>query len=111
MADHEAENNAALKYLTVQRDDLLERFIASQKIAIIYIMDNFRKRMMRSWDKWVIFVENDRGAGGTAAVGAAMLAIGEKKAQMQELELENENMAEEIDQLRSFEVQGKQLRK
>jgi hypothetical protein len=43
LADREAENSAVLSHLSVQRDELLDKHLSSQKLALGLFADNRRK--------------------------------------------------------------------
>ena len=55
LAEIEGENAAAINYLNMQRDELLEKYIKSQRLAICYICDNklrAKRDYLNHWYAW-----------------------------------------------------------
>jgi len=52
LADAEAENSAIINHLNIQRDELLEHYVRSQKLGLALLKDNHRKSRGLAFDIW-----------------------------------------------------------
>jgi hypothetical protein len=52
LAEEEAEGDAVLKHLSLQRDELLEHYIRSQKLALALCRDNHIKGKGKRFNVW-----------------------------------------------------------
>lgn len=64
LAEIEGENAAAINYLNMQRDELLEKYIKSQRLAICYICDNKLRAKREYFNQWYTWFQWMKGKDG-----------------------------------------------
>ena len=95
LADNEAESSTALATLSTQRDELLDHYVRSQKLALALIRDGHRMACMQAIDRWKVFFKDSRESEGESTIADAVTRITHVKQRMQELEKTNANLAQE----------------
>ena len=111
LADAEAENSAIINHLNIQRDELLEHYVRSQKLGLALLKDNQRRSRGLAFDVWKEFTKVARKSDGQGHVADSIAAITAVKQRMAQLEAENAALATENDELRQFSMDGFQIAK
>ena len=68
LADREAENSAIISHLNVQRDELLENYVKSQKLGLALLNDNHRHAREKAWNRWRLFCQIANKGDGEAQI-------------------------------------------
>ena len=111
LAEHEAENSAIINHLNTQRDELLNHYVRSQKLALGLLKDNHRRSRGLAFDVWKEHTKESRKLDGTAFVQDSVSNITEIKQKIAYLETTNATLASENAELRQFSMDGFQIAK
>lgn len=59
-AAQEAESSTVINHMNIQRDELLENFIKSQKLALSALAQNHVRSQRKAWNRWKQAVFEER---------------------------------------------------
>lgn len=106
LAQDEAESDAVLKHLSLQRDELLEHYVRAQKLGLSLCMNNHTKgkgKFFRVWQNCKKNIERDEKQVGVIEAVDELTIIKEKA---RAIEKENSTLATENEELRQFSMDG-----
>lgn len=106
IAEKEHYNDAMIKHLSLQRDELLQHYIRGQRLGLSMCRENHIKGKGKYFNVWkAIFIEAKKveSTSRLRLEVERMTAAKEKKRQIEE---ENLTLANENDELRQFSMDG-----
>lgn len=86
MAESEAESDGILKHLCAQRDELLQHFIRSQKLALCLCSSNHLKGLGQCFNRWAGHLKEEARGKGKAKVMDAVERLTSVKDKLREIE-------------------------
>lgn len=105
-ASQEAESSTVINHMNIQRDELLDHFIRSQKLALSALAQNHLRSRRKALNRWKQEVYEQRRAEHNQMIREGVEQIAEVKERSKRVELENESLAKENDELRRFSMDG-----
>jgi hypothetical protein len=106
LAQNEAESDAVLKHLSLQRDELLEHYVRAQKLGLALCQNNHTKgkgKFFKVWQNCKQAVERDEKQAEVIEAVEELTVIKEKA---RGIEKENSTLATENEELRQFSMDG-----
>jgi regulator of replication initiation timing len=92
--------------MNIQRDELLENFIKSQKLALSRLVANHAAGKRKAMNRWKQEVFEQRRQEFNENIRLGVETIAAVKEQAKRTEAENEQLAKENDELRRFSMDG-----
>lgn len=106
IADKEMYNDAVIKHLSHQRDELLAHYIRGQKLALSLCHNKHLRAKGKYFGRWGGMLKDAINQEAKGVVLGVINALTEKKEQARGLEQSNIQMADENDELRKFSIDG-----
>ena len=106
LAQDEAESDAVLKHISLQRDELLEHYVRAQKLALALWQNNLTKgkgKFFRVWKSCLKDVGRDEKQSEVIQAVEELTVIKEKA---RGIERENQTLSTENEELRQFSMDG-----
>ena len=92
--------------MNIQRDELLDHFIRSQKLALSALAQNHIRSKRKAFNRWRQDVFEQHRQEHNDMIREGVEAIAEIKERSKRIEVENESLAQENDELRRFSMDG-----
>lgn len=105
-ATKEAESSTVINHLNIQRDELLDNFIKSQRLALSSLVQNHIRSKRKAMTRWKQEVFEQRRHEANDSIREGVETIAEVKDKSKRVEAENEQLAKENDELRRFSMDG-----
>lgn len=106
LALEEARNNLMLKNLSQQRDDLLIKFVKSQKLAHLLLRDNNVKSKGKAFTRWKRLLVQCRKIDGSYALHSFIETVSQLKQKSEKLKNENLRLIDENKDLSTFNMES-----
>lgn len=106
IADKEHYNDAAIKHLSNQRDELLAHYIRGQKLALSLCHNKHLRAKGRYFSKWSNILKEQINEDSKGVILAEINKLTDKKEAARALEASNHQLADENDELRKFSIDG-----
>ena len=105
-ANREAENDALLKHLSFQRDELLEHYIRGQKLALSACKARQLKAFRICWLQWHRVINYEKRQEAQERIVTYVDRLADMKAQIRRSDEENRQLATENEELRRYYMNG-----
>jgi len=105
-AMREAENSTVINHMNVQRDELLENFIKSQKLSLSTLHENHIKGKRQAFNRWKRSVRDEKLQEFNEEIRVKVENIAELKDTEKRIEVDNVQLSKENDELRKFSMDG-----
>ena len=105
-ATQEAECSTIINHLNLQRDELLDKFIKAQQLALSALVQNHTRSKGKAMNRWKQEVFEQRRQEANQSIRLGVETIAEVKERAKRTEAENEQLGRENDELRRFSMDG-----
>ena len=95
-----------INHMNIQRDELLDNFIKSQKLALSALAQNHVRSRRKALNRWKREVFEQRRQEANQSIREGVERVAEAKDKSKGIEAENEQLAKENDELRRFSMDG-----